>query len=154
RYGSDPAIPPIKPVERPEPGDNGRREVREVSGLRPIPTGGSGVPPLLAAAGAGFGEGFAGNSYRHAPIGMFAAVRYLVEVLGADVNGRDHEGNTAVHHAASRGDTEMIRYLVGKGADVTIVNREGQTTVAMATRPVQRVQPWPETITYLESLGA
>ena len=34
---------------------------------------------------------------------------------GADVNARDHEGNTAVHHAASRGDTEMIRYLVSQG---------------------------------------
>ena len=153
-YGADPAIPTIKPPERPEIGDAGRREVRDVSGLPSIPTGGPGVPPLLAASGVGYGEGFAGNSHRHAPGGMLAAVKYLVEELGADVNARDHEGNTAVHHAASRGDTEMIRYLVGKGADVKIVNREGQTTVDLANGPVQRVQPWPETIKYLESLGA
>ena len=153
-YGADPMIPTIKPAQRPETGDMGRREARDVSGLPPVPLGGPGVPPLLAAAGAGYGEGFAGNSHRHAPGGMLAAVQYLVDVLGADVNARDHEGNTAVHHAASRGDTEMIRYLVSKGADVTIVNREGQTTVDMANGPVQRVQPWPETIKYLESLGA
>jgi ankyrin repeat protein len=153
-YGADPVIPTVKPVQRPETGDVGRRETRDVSGLAPIPVGGPGVPPLLAAAGAGFGEGFAGNSHRHAPGGMLAAVMYLVNDLGADVNARDHEGNTAVHHAASRGDTDMIRFLVSKGADVKAVNREGQTTVDMANGPVQRVQPWPETIKYLESLGA
>jgi len=153
-YGADPNIPTIKPAQRPETGDVGRRESRDISGRPPVPIGGPGVPPLLAAAGVGFGEGFAGNSYRHAPIGMLAAVTYLVEQCGADVNARDHEGNTAVHHAASRGDTEMIQYLVSKGADVKAVNREGQTTVDMANGPVQRVQPWPDTIAYLESLGA
>src|SRR5256712_5332316 len=85
-YGADPAIPTVKPVERPETGDVGRREMRDVSGLPPVPVGGPGVPPLLAAAGAGFGEGFAGNSHRHAPGGMLAAVTYLVDELGADVN--------------------------------------------------------------------
>jgi ankyrin repeat protein len=153
-YGADPVIPTVKPAERPETGDAGRRESRDISGLPPIPTGGPGVPPLLAAAGVGYGEGFAGNSHRHAPGGMLAAVKYLVEELGADVNARDHEGNTAIHHAASRGDTEMVRYLVSKGANPKAVNREGQTTVDMANGPVQRVQPWPDTIQYLESVGA
>jgi len=153
-YGADPTLPTLKPAQRPETGDAGRRESRDVSRLPPIPTGGPGVPPLAAAAGAGYGEGFAGNSHRHAPGGTLAAVRYLVEELGVDVNARDHEGNTAVHHAASRGDLEMIRFLVTKGADVKAVNREGQTTVDMANGPVQRVQPWPETIAFLESLGA
>jgi len=153
-YGADPTIPTVKPPQRPEIGDAGRREIRDVSGVPPVPTGGPGVPPLLAAAGVGYGEGFAGNSHRFAPGGMLAAVKYLVEEIGADVNARDHEGSTAIHHAASRGDTEMIRYLVSKGADVTAVNREGQTTVDMANGPVQRVQPWPETIKYLEGLGA
>ena len=55
---------------------------------------------------------------------------------------------------ASRGDNDLIRYLVSKGADVKAVSRSGQTTVDMANGPVQRVQPFPETITLLESLGA
>ena len=152
-YGADPSIPTMKPAERPETGDAGRRESRDVSKLPPVPYGGPGVPPLLAAAGVGYGEGFAGNSHRFAPGGMLAAVKYLVETLGADVNARDHEGNTAMHHAASRGDLPMIQYLVSKGADPKAVNREGQTTVDMANGPVQRVQPWPETVKYLESLG-
>ena len=154
RYGADPTIPTMKPAERPETGDVGRREMKDVSGVPPLPTGGPGVPALLAAAGVGYGEGFAGNSHRHAPGGMLAAVKYLVEETGADVNLRDHEGNTAIHHAAARGDLEMIEYLVSKGADVKAVNREGQTTVDMANGPVQRVQPWPETVKFLESRGA
>ena len=66
----------------------------------------------------------------------------------------DEDGNTAVHNAASRGDNEMILYLVSKGADVKKVNRRGQTTVDMANGPVQRTQPYPETIKLLEGLGA
>ena len=112
------------------------------------------MPPLLAATGVGYSEGFAANSHRYSPAGMLAAVKYMVEELGLDVNMRDHEGNTALHHAASRGDNEMITYLVSKGADPKAVNREGQTTVDMANGPVQRTQPFPETIKLLEGMGA
>jgi hypothetical protein len=48
----------------------------------------------------------------------------------------------------------MIAFLVSKGADVKAVNRSGQTTVDMANGPVQRTQPFPDTIKLLESLGA
>jgi uncharacterized protein len=85
---------------------------------------------------------------------MMAAVKYLVEELGADVNAVDHEGNTAMHNAAARGDVEMILYLVAKGADPKAVNREGKTTADMANGPVQRIQPWPEALALLEKLGA
>jgi len=61
----------------------------------PYPVGGPGVPPLAAAAGVGYGDGFAGNTHNVAPTGTMAAVKYLVEELGADVNAVDHEGNTA-----------------------------------------------------------
>jgi ankyrin repeat protein len=81
-------------------------------------------------------------------------VKYLVEELGADVNARDHDGYSAVHHAAARGDNELIMYLVSQGADVTHVSRRGQTTVDVANGPQQRVQPFPETIALLEGLGA
>jgi len=152
-YGADPTVPTSKPAGRTRIGDNDR-ETRETSTLPPVPVGGPHVPALLAAAGPGYGEGFAANAHRFAPGGMLAAVKYLVEELGADVNATDAEGNTAVHNAASRGDNEMIQYLVSKGADVTKVNRSGQTTVDMANGPAQRTQPYPETIKLLESLGA
>ena len=46
-----------------------------------------------------------------------------MEELGADVNARDHNGYTPVHHAAARGDNAMVLYLVEQGADVTAVAR-------------------------------
>jgi ankyrin repeat protein len=153
-YGADPNIPTMKPAGRPRTGDGGRETVDDVSGQLPVPIGGPAVTPLQAAAGVGYGEGFAANSHHHAPNGFMAAVRYLVEEIGADVNARDHEGNTALHHAAARGDNEMILYLVSKGADVKAVNRAGETTLDMANGPVQRIQPFPETIALLEKLGA
>jgi ankyrin repeat protein len=155
--GGDPTIPTIKPAANDRFRQGGVRsadESRDHSGLPPVPIGGPDIPPLLAAAGAGYGEGFAGNAHRFAPTGMLAAVKYLIEELGTDPNARDADGNSVVHHAASRGDNEMIKYLVSRGADVTKVNRGGQTTVDMANGPVQRVQPYPETIKLLEGLGA
>jgi ankyrin repeat protein len=151
--GADPNIPTMKPAGRPRTADV-ERDVQDVSKAPPIPIGGPGVPPIVAAAGTGYGEGFAANSHRYAPSGMLAAVKYLVEELHADVNAADHEGNTALHNAAARGDVEMIQYLVSKGADVKAVNREGKTTADMANGPVQRIQPWPDALALLEKLGA
>jgi ankyrin repeat protein len=152
-YGADPNIRTKKSAGRPRAGDIDR-EVKDVSGLPAVPVGGPAVTPLQAAAGVGYGEGFAANSHRFAPGGMLAAVKYLVEDLGADVNAYDHEGNTALHHAAARGDVEMIQYLVSKGADVKAVTREGRTTADMANGPVQRIQPFPEAVSLLEKLGS
>jgi ankyrin repeat protein len=152
--GADPNIPTTKPAGRPRVGDAGVRAGGDTSGMPALPVGGPGVTPLQAAAGVGYGEGFAANSHRYAPTGMLAAVKYLVEELGADVNAADHEGNTALHQAAARGDVAMIEYLVSKGADVTRVNREGQSTADMANGPVQRTQPYPDALKLLETLGS
>ncbi len=155
--GADSTIPTVKPAANDRFRQGGTRsadESRDHSGLGPVPIGGPDIPPLLAAAGAGYGEGFAGNAHRFAATGMLAAVKYLIEDIGTDPNVRDSDGNTALHAAASRGDNEMIKYLVSKGADVRLVNRGGQTTVDMANGPVQRTQPYPETIKLLEGLGA
>ena len=81
-------------------------------------------------------------------------MKYLVEELKADVNQRDANGMTPMHHAASRGDNEMILYLVSKGGDPKAVSVRGQTTVDLANGPVQRLRPFPETIALLEKLGA
>ena len=133
--GADPTIATIKPAANDRFRQGGTRsadESRDHSGLAPIPTGGPDIPPLLAAAGAGYGEGFAGNAHRFAPTGMLAAVKYLIEDIGADPNVRDSDGNTALHHAASRGDNEMIRYLV-----------PGAATSGWSTAAVRPRSTWP-----------
>ena len=153
--GADPNIPTMRPAGRQRLGDSGEvRQAADVSKLAPVPIGGPGVPVLQAASGVGFGEGFAANSHSHSPGGFMPGIKYLVEVAGADVNAVDHDGNTALHHAAARGDSDSILYLVSKGADVTRVNREGQTVADMANGPVQRTQPYPEALKLLEKLGS
>jgi len=119
-----------------------------------VPHGGPGAMAIHAAAGVEYGEGFAGNAHRHAPDAWLPVVKYLVEELGADVNARDNDGYTPLHHAAARGDNQLIEYLVSKGADVTAVARSGQTTADMANGPVQRVSPFPATVALLEKLGS
>jgi ankyrin repeat protein len=119
-----------------------------------MPVGAPGGSALHAATGMGYLQSYAGNGHRIHPAGWMRGVKYLVEELGADVNARDNEGNTPAHYAAARGDNEMLVYLVSKGADVTAVNRRGQTTIDAANGPRQRVQPFLQTIALLQSLGA
>jgi ankyrin repeat protein len=182
KYGADPNIPTAAPAQAirrgggPPPGQGGQgggqaalvgRDVgaggavaptpdadQERYTAPPVPPGGPGAFPIHAAAGVEYGEGFAGNAHRHAPDGWMPAMKYLVEVLGADVNARDNDGYTPLHHAAARGDNEMILYLVSKGADPKAVARSGQTTADMANSPVQRLSPIPETVALLMKLGS
>lgn len=159
-YGADPGTPTKKTAPRgfgrPAAGGLSAAASQTVDrfGLAPAPVGGPGVYPIHAASGVGYGEGFAANIHRVVPNGWMPAMRYLIEDLGADVNQRDHNGYTAMHHAAARGDDELIRYLVEQGGDVMVIARGGQTTVDMANGPVQRISPFPSTIELLESLGA
>ena len=164
-HGADPNIPtmaPNVPVRRgggAPPGAGGPvAPTAEVNQARfnalPVPAGGPGALAIHAAAGVEYGEGFAGNAHRHAPDAWMAVMKYLVEELHADVNARDNDGYTPLHHAAARGDNEMITYLVAHGADVTAVARSGQTTADMANGPVQRISPIPATVALLEKLGS
>jgi len=134
--------------------DSVEAEKPDPSGLPPVPVGGPAVYAIHAASGVGYGEGFAGNAHRHAEDGWLPSVRFLVEEVGMDVNLRDHNGYNAIHHAAARGDNELIRYLVEAGGDVRAVSRRGQTTADMANGPVSRVSPIPETVALLEDLGS
>jgi ankyrin repeat protein len=63
-------------------------------------------------------------------------------------------GVTALHNAASRGDTEMILYLVSKGARVDAVANNGASVADLANGPRQRIQPYAETVALLEMLGS
>lgn len=155
-HGADPEIPTRWP-------DVGMRERRqqdgrqqEDSGLPHIPPGVPNAWPIHAATGGGY-LGLGAFSVRNRPRQFMAAVRYLVEELGADVNHRDSWLYTPLHYAASRGDNELIEYLVSRGADVMAITRLGQSTADMARGGragfFTRV-PYPETLELLTSLGA
>ncbi len=151
-YGANPNIATEKVPPRRRPVWD--QESKDLSGFPPTPIGGPADHPIHAASGIGYGQGFPSNAHRYVPDGWMASVKYLIEELGANANQRDDEGYTPLHNAASRGDVEMIRYLVEHGADVTAVSRVGQTTADMANGPYQRTQPFPEAVALLESLGS
>ena len=164
-YGADPNIPTVKtPARRRRGDDSGFTEnfsgtFKKVVhlfhlGNPEVPVGGPHIHPIHAAAGVGYGQSFAGNAHRYAPGNWVPAVKFLVEECGAEVDIRDANGYTALHHAASRGDNELVVYLEGKGADVKARSRKGQTTADMANGPIERVAPFPGTVALLVKLGA
>jgi ankyrin repeat protein len=155
-YGADPNLPTRWPAigMRERRQQDGRQQ--EDSGLPSIPEGVENAYPLHAAAGGGY-LGLGAFSVRSTPNQFMPAVRYLIEELGADVNLLDSWLYTPVHYAASRGDNEMIEYLVSQGADVTVITRLGQSTADMARGGrggfFTRVA-FPETVELLQSLGS
>jgi ankyrin repeat protein len=165
-HGADPNIPTVKPAVRPRRGENDPGFTENVSGAfkkvahlfslgnPEVPVGGPHIYPIHAAAGVGYGQSFAGNAHRYVPGNWVPAVKFLVEECGAEVDIRDANGYTALHHAASRGDNDLVLYLVEKGADVKATSRRGQTTADMANGPIERVSPFPETVALLVKLGA
>ena len=143
-HGADPNIPTIKPAGRPRTGDGDRANVRTSSGLPPVPIGGPGVPPLQAAAGVGYGEGFAGNSHRYAPAGTAAGG----QVPGRGAGRRRQRRRSRRQHRApprrrARRRRDDSRTSSRRAPTSTAVNRAGQTTADMANGPVQRIAAVP-----------
>ena len=111
-----------------------------------------GVTPLMVAAGLGWGA----NATRNVPDSWSAAVKFCLE-LGLDVNARDTYGYTALHGAAYRGDSELVRLLVTSGAKLDPRSKRGQSVTDMANGPVVNAHlpmEHPDTVALLVSLGA
>lgn len=155
-YGADPNIPTSWPAVgmRERRQQDGRQQ--EDSGLPWIPEDAFNAYPIHVAAGGGF-TGLGSFSIRNVPHSFIPAVQYLVEEHGIDVNTRDSWGYTPLHYAASRGDNELIQYLVSQGGDVTAITRLGQSTADMARGGragfFTRVA-FPETVELLTGLGS
>eukprot|EP00198_Chlamydomonas_reinhardtii_P006977 XP_001696313.1 predicted protein [Chlamydomonas reinhardtii] len=90
-----------------------------------------GDPPLLLAAGNGHKSCVALLLDEGAHIEQRNVVRYLLE-RGADVNAIDLGDNTALHWAAMRGHVEVVRCLLGAGADRAAANAQGRTPLDLA----------------------
>ncbi|MBH16459.1 MAG: hypothetical protein CME30_04160 [Gemmatimonadetes bacterium] len=155
-YGADPNIPTAWPAPemRERRQQDGRQQ--EDSGLPYIPRNAFNAYPIHVAAGGGF-TGLGSFSIRNVPESFIAAVTYLVEEHGIDVNTLDSWGYTPMHYAASRGDNDLIKYLVSKGGDVTVITRLGQSTADMARGGragfFTRVA-FPGTVELLQDLGS
>jgi len=103
--------------------------------------------PLLAAAGVGIlgsGDETAGTEEE-----AIAAVKLLLE-LGADINAVDENGETAMHGAAYKSWTKLIRFLADNGADASVWNQKNSRKwtplmIAQGHRP-GNFRPSAETI--------
>ena len=60
-------------------------------------------------------------------------VRDLLD-QGADVNARNHKGQTALHCAAKAGFVDIAAVLLARGADLNAVDAAGETPLASALR--------------------
>lgn len=66
--------------------------------------------------------------------GDLGALRYLMMETSAveDLNQRDRDGNTPLHHAAFWGYPSTTGFLCENGADVTVKNNRGLTPIDVA----------------------
>lgn len=79
-------------------------------------------PPILPAAGYGT---LAPGEEAGTEEESLAAVELLLN-LGADINAVDRNGETAMHGAAYASFPRMVAYLVDRGAEINIWNRENR----------------------------
>jgi ankyrin repeat protein len=87
--------------------------------------------------------------------GTLAAVQTIVE-RGADVNGINSLGNSALHAAAAQEFPGLVKYLVEQGARVNLKNYKGQTPLEQTKirDQVGRVVGELKTASVLKALGA
>ncbi len=60
------------------------------------------------------------------------SIMYLLEQKGSDVNKLTHDSRTYLFWAAVKGNTDVMQYLISKGAKVTIQDSHGTTPLTFA----------------------
>ena len=110
-----------------------------------------GLTPFLVAAGAGGGSAGGRGGRGGAGGGANTALLDLLLEHGADVNARvtgtktysmrnartpsTNEGMTALHVAAQAGRTDLVRYLLQKGANPEITDANGKKAIDLVGAP-------------------
>ncbi|CAI5758573.1 unnamed protein product [Candida verbasci] len=69
---------------------------------------------------------------RAASIGSKSVIQLLVDKGKININAKDNDGWTCLHHALSEGFGDIAIYLVKLGADPTIKNTSGELPIAVA----------------------
>lgn len=72
--------------------------------------------------------------HRFAFSGDLAAMRALVELEGVSVDGADACLSTPLHYAAAQGRDDVVRFLLGAGADAGAVDSFGNAPLGIARR--------------------
>ena len=64
--------------------------------------------------------------------GHLIIARYLVDEKHANINSLSKKGNTPLMRAATNGKIDIVKFLLSRGADKSIVNQEGETAYSLA----------------------
>jgi ankyrin repeat protein len=70
----------------------------------------------------------------HEPVSCLNLVKFLSE-NGADLNHQSSWGNTALILASMWGHTEVVRFLLSKGANTSLKNKDGNSALEEAKNP-------------------
>lgn len=73
------------------------------------------------------------NLLKSAADGNLEGVKEALD-KGADINGTDNKGYTALHWTASKGLSDCVKYLLEKGADCNKQDSEGNTALHVAAK--------------------
>jgi ankyrin repeat protein len=89
-----------------------------------------GIDPLMAAAGLGWQLNDTRGQQKTQEQAI-AVIELLLDA-GADIDGQDERGRTALHGAVFAGYNDVARLLIERGADTRITDNEGLTALAIA----------------------
>ncbi len=109
-------------------GDTGAMRVLVEGRADPKLAAVDGTTPVMAAAGVGRER----QQRTEEALNNLLEAAKLAVLLGGDVNAVNQEGRTALHGAASLGDTETIQFLVESGANLEAKDMYGQTPLSIA----------------------
>lgn len=105
-------------------------------GVGPPHLAGGFVPPLVAVVRGDSGRRrfFLDETIRDPNLEEREALAALTVALefGADVNATDHNGGAALHSAAQRNLTTVVRLLAKQGADINLQDGAGRTPLELA----------------------
>ena len=64
----------------------------------------------------------------------YETVQFLINVMKCDINSCDNVGNTSLHKAVEEGNTTIIEFLLKKGANKGIKNKNGKIPSELAEK--------------------
>jgi len=115
-----------------------------------------GITPLMAGVGAGARAIDTRGKFR-TELEALATAEALLDA-GAAIDARDGRGRTALHHAASVGYTDVVKFLVERGADLRAADADGLTPLDAANGKLRGGRgagaAYPSTAEMLQSLLA